>query len=380
MITTTDTTTGTAALLELGAVLKRQGYTFTTVTPATHARVNSRPGHTVARDLRDVLGWSRPYEPGLLSPEIAGLLEAAGVVEPAGEGLLRSMVRFSTYDGELFVHSAFPTDAAGSVFFGPDTYRMADAAAALLARRESPVRRAVDIGCGTGAGAITVAKRAREAEVLAVDINPDALRCTRVNATLAGTPNVRPRHSDLLSDVTGRFDLIVSNPPFMIDPAGRAYRDGGGPEGHGLTLAVVDTAVQRLQPGGSLVLLSGTGIVAGRDPLRAAIAGHLDGTDLSWEYRELDPDVYGEELESAYAHAERLAVVLLTATRSSSAGATSRATASLTTGVPSGSWACPTAGAAPSSASPAADAAPSSVFPAAGVTGASAAADPAGRA
>ncbi|OJF11624.1 methyltransferase [Couchioplanes caeruleus] len=309
------TTTAGAALRELGTALKDLGYSFTTVTPATHARVNSRPENALARDLRDIFGWSRPAPPEVLPAGIAALMDAAGVWARDGD-LVRSRVRFSTYDGELYVHSAFPTTAADSVFFGPDTYRMADAAAAHLAGRDRPVRRAVDIGCGTGAGAITVAKRACDAEVLAVDINPDALSFTEVNVALAGTPGVRPCHSDLLSGVDGDFDLIVSNPPFMIDPAGRAYRDGGGPEGHELSLAILDAAADRLAPGGSLVLFSGTGIVAGQDPLREAAAARLKETGLSWTYREADPDVYGEELDGeAYAHAERIAVVVLTATR-----------------------------------------------------------------
>jgi methylase of polypeptide subunit release factors len=242
-------------------------------------------------------------------------MDAAGVLARDGD-TWRSRVRFSSYDGELFVHSAFPTTAADAVFFGPDTYRMADAAAAHVESRRRPVRRAVDVGCGTGAGAITVAKRAPRAEVLAVDINDAALRFARINAALAGTSGVRPCRSDLLDDVDGGFDLIISNPPFMIDPGRRTYRNGGGPDGNELSLKVIDAAADRLAPGGSLVLFSGTGIRDGRDPLHEAAAGRLAGTDLRWTYREVDPDVYGEELETeAYRHAERIAVVVLTATR-----------------------------------------------------------------
>jgi len=320
MTTTTTTaaamaglTDADAALLQLGTTLKESGYSFTTVTPATHERVNRRPGNATARDLRDVFGWSRPFAPDLLPVPIVDLLRTAGAVDTSGE-LWRSRVRFSSYDGELFVHSAFPTDAPDSVFFGPDTYRMADAAAACASSRS--VTRAVDIGCGTGAGAITVAKRAPGAEVLAVDINDNALRYARINAALAGAERVRPVRSNLLDDVDGSFDLIVSNPPFMIDPAGRTYRDGGGPGGHELSLAIIDVAAKRLTPGGSLVLFSGCGIIDGRDPLHEAAARRLAGTGLSWTYREVDPDVYDEELDgSAYARAERIAVVLLTATR-----------------------------------------------------------------
>ncbi|GAA0281070.1 class I SAM-dependent methyltransferase [Cryptosporangium japonicum] len=303
------------ALQQLGHALRAAGYSFTTVTPITHERVNRRPGNAWAHDLRGAFGWSRPFRPDTLPSSIVALMDAAGVLERDGDAW-RSTVRFSSYDGELFVHSAFPTTAADSVFFGPDTYRMADAAAAHVSARTAPVRRAVDIGCGTGAGAITVAKRASGAEVYAVDINDTALRYARVNAALAGANGVRPVRSDLLSGVDGEFDLIVSNPPFMVDPAGRAYRDGGGPGGHGLSLAILDAAATRLAPGGSLVLFSGVGIVDGHDSLRAAAAERLESTELVWTYREVDPDVYDEELDGdAYSDAERIAVVLLTAVR-----------------------------------------------------------------
>jgi len=303
------------ALHQLGRALRATGYTFTTVTPVTHERVNRRPQNAWATDVRGALGWSRPFRPDTLPSSIVELMDAAGVLERDGDSW-RSTVRFSTYDDELFVHSAFPTTAADAVFFGPDTYRMADAAAAHAASRSGRVRRAVDIGCGTGAGAIAVAKRAPEAEVLAVDINDTALRYARVNVALAGTSGVRPCRSNLLSDVEGNFDLIISNPPFMVDPAGRAYRDGGGSGGHDLSLSIIDVAAERLEPGGSLVLFSGVGIVDGHDSLRAAAAERLAGTDLTWTYREVDPDVYDEELDGeAYGNAERIAVVLLTAER-----------------------------------------------------------------
>ncbi|MFD1367321.1 class I SAM-dependent methyltransferase [Actinoplanes sichuanensis] len=308
-------TTTSDELHRLGRALRESGYEFTTVTPATHARVNRRPDNTEARDLRGVFGWSRPFRPETVPGEILDMLRAADAVESHGS-LWRSKIRFSSYGGELFVHSAFPTDAADAVFFGPDTYRMADAAVAHVGSRSEPPARVADVGCGSGAGAVAVARSAPHAQVVAVDINPAALRFTEVNARLAGTANVSPQYSDLLDAVDGDFDLIIANPPFMIDPAGRTYRDGGGPDGNDLPLSLIDTAAKRLTPGGALVLFAGTGIVDGRDPLRAAAAERLHGTGLTWTYREVDPDVYGEELDGpAYAHADRIAVVLLTATR-----------------------------------------------------------------
>ena len=207
------------------------------------------------------------------------------------------------------MHSAYPTEAADAVFFGPDTYRFAQAIEAGLPRR---VRRAVDIGCGAGPGAVLVHKAFPDAEVYGVDINDDALALTRANAALNGA-RVEAVNSNLLTALPGQFDLIVANPPYLVDPSARAYRHGGGDLGAGLTLAILDAAVERLAPGGTLLLYSGAAIVNGADPLQIAAADRISETPLTWRYREMDPDVFGEELaHGAYAHADRIAAVVLT--------------------------------------------------------------------
>ncbi len=299
-----------AKLLQLARAVQSTGYAFTTPTPATHARVNARPGSAWARDLAGVFGWSRPFREGLLPPGILALMREAGVLVPGDAGL-RSAVRLSSLDGLLFVHSAYPTTAADSVFLGPDTYRFARAILAHL-EKGVPVRRAVDIGCGAGPGAVLVARAHPDAEVLAIDINPSALRMTRVNAALAGV-QVAAVESNLLSAVPGSFDLIVSNPPYLVDPDARAYRHGGGPLGAGLSLAILDAALERLAPGGTLLLYTGAAIVNGTDPFKTAALAHIGGSGAGWTYEELDPDVFGEELDGgAYATADRIAAVILT--------------------------------------------------------------------
>ncbi|WP_298964182.1 class I SAM-dependent methyltransferase [uncultured Methylobacterium sp.] len=304
-----------AALLALVEAVRASGYAFTTVTPATHERVNRRPGNALARDLRDVLGWSRPFRSDLLGRELFDLMRAAGAAVPDGE-VWRPTLRLSGLDGELFLHSAFPPLAADAVFFGPDTLRFVRAVTAHLAARTAPVRRVVDIGCGSGAAGIVVAKRAPGAEVALVDVNEAALRAAALNARAAGVGSVATRRSDLLAQVEGAFDLIVSNPPFMVDAAGRAYRDGGGVHGSGLPLAVVEAATRRLAPGGTLVLFTGTVVVAGRDAFREAAGALCAGAGLTFACDEVDPDAYGEELDGpAYAEADRIALAVVTATR-----------------------------------------------------------------
>jgi len=106
----------------------------TTCTPATHPRVNARPGAGISASLEDVFGWSCPFSAELLPAAVFRCLEESGVLESGG-GLFRSEVRFSTLGDRLFRHSAFPTGDGDAVFFGPDTYRLA----ALIERtRENP--------------------------------------------------------------------------------------------------------------------------------------------------------------------------------------------------------------------------------------------------
>jgi len=307
-----STGTGTA-LLQMARAVQAAGYAFTTPTPATHARVNARPGAERAQTLRDVFGWSRPFHDSVVGPDILALMQAAGVLTGAGDSR-RSVVRLSSLDGMLFLHSAYPTTAADAVFFGPDTYRFARTVLARL-KDGPPVRRAVDIGCGAGPGAILVARACPGAEVVAVDINQAALRLTEVNAALAGV-RVSAVDSNLLASVPGSFDLIVSNPPYLVDRGERAYRHGGGPLGAGLSLAILDTALERLAPGGTLLLYTGAAIVNGADPFKQAAEARFNNSGLSWTYEELDPDVFGEELErGVYTGADRIAAVTLTVTK-----------------------------------------------------------------
>ena len=197
MIDVADVSVEADSLFRLGRVLQDRGYRFTTGSPATHARVNARPENEWARSIEDVFGWSRPFRAGVLPAGLVELLQATGALREHGEGW-RSAIRASTLDGVLFFHSAYPTTESDAVFFGPDTYRFAAAIERHLAAGQ-PVRRAVDIGCGAGPGAVLVARARPSAEVVAVDINDQALRYTRVERSPRGDrerrgPTVRPAH------------------------------------------------------------------------------------------------------------------------------------------------------------------------------------------
>lgn len=298
-------TTRHDALVALGRELEAASYSFITVTPATHARVLARQTRG-ASSLRDVFGWNRAFEPNALPGRMLSLLRAADALHEAEghPGQLRARVRFSTLGGALYAHSAFPTDERDAVFFGPDTYRFCR----LLARWAPPMaRRALDIGCGSGAGVLSIASRVRE--LVASDINRSALELAAVNAELAER-DVSFYQGDLLREVPGEFDLIVSNPPYMQDSLARRYRDGGARWGAQVSLRIVEEALPRLAAGGTLILYTGSAIVQGRDTFRAGLEARLSERALEVEYEEIDPDVFGEALdEPAYAEVERIAAV-----------------------------------------------------------------------
>ena len=189
------------ALVALVDLLRDEGYQFTTVTPLTQARVNKRQGNEWARDLAGVFGWSRRFQPRLLPASLFNLMNAADVLETETDGF-RARIRVSSLGGQLFVHSAYPTLAADSVFFGPDTVRFVGAVNHALGSKKKAVMRAADIGCGAGPGAIAIATEVPDAEVLMLDINDRALRYARVNA-LANHAAALALYSDVLRDVDG---------------------------------------------------------------------------------------------------------------------------------------------------------------------------------
>ncbi|AUW57348.1 methyltransferase [Sphingobium sp. SCG-1] len=303
------------AALDLLMHLQSIGYQFVTITPASHGRVVARAGRKEAQSIRDILGWSQPYRPGAIDAKVERLLEDAGIVSIEDQ-LRHSAVRVSSLHGLLFLHSAYPTEAEDAVFFGPDSYRFADLIERELAAHPcAQDARIIDIGTGAGVGAIVAALAVPGAEVLATDVNPQALALASVNAQAAGQDVAFLEGRDL-GETEGRFDLILANPPYIIDDEERAYRDGGGMHGGEVSVDMAQAALPRLNTGGRFILYTGSAIVDGQDQLQQRLGKSAERNGCSLSYRELDRDVFGEELEhSAYADVDRIAVVAAIFTR-----------------------------------------------------------------
>lgn len=125
-----------------------------------------------------------------------------------------------------------------------------------------------DVGTGSGIIAITLAKRAGQARLTAIDISPPALAVARENAErLGAAQSIEFIEGDLLLAVPAErtFDLIVSNPPYVTsDEYARLARDVrqhepelalvAGPSGTSVIERLLPQAAVRLRSGGSLLL------------------------------------------------------------------------------------------------------------------------------
>ncbi|WP_404804755.1 DUF7059 domain-containing protein [Microbispora sitophila] len=111
----------------------------------------------------------------------------------------------------------------------PDHVVGAGGASANLAQLgwTAPVGRALDLGTGCGVQVLHLAPRAEH--VVATDVNRRALRLARLSWGLSGVAGVEAREGSMYDPVDDeRFDLVVSNPPFVIAPEARyTYREAG---------------------------------------------------------------------------------------------------------------------------------------------------------
>lgn len=207
--------------------------------------------------------------PGLLDELCAaGILERS-VSEVAARVDLRP---YGTDDGNLWVLGDLtPGLDGGPNRVGPDHVLGLSPAATSLAELtvRTPVARALDLGTGCGVQSLHLA--AHTQEVVATDVNRRALWIAGLNAEL-NAPSVEPCRIDLregsfFEPVAGeRFDLVVTNPPFVISPATGerlVYRDSGLP-GDRAVEHIVRTLPRHLTDGGVGQVLANWSILRGQ--------------------------------------------------------------------------------------------------------------------
>jgi len=177
----------------------------------------------------------------------------------------------------------------------PDHVLGVGAAALTLAQAtpRSPVRRALDIGTGCGVQALHLSNHADE--VVATDISERALQLAATTAGLSGR-QWDLRQGSLLDPVAGeQYELIVSNPPFVVSPGdgGYDYRDSGLP-GDAFCATLVRGMPRLLTEGGTAQLLANW-VVTADEPWRERVGGWLAGSGCDawvWQRELADPGEY----------------------------------------------------------------------------------------
>jgi carbamoyltransferase len=116
------------------------------------------------------------------------------------------------------------------------------------------VDRVLDLCTGSGVQALTASRYARE--VVGVDINPRAIRFARFNAQLNGIENASFQLGNLYEAVSGKFDTILANPPFVPSPSQEyRFRDGGA-SGEEILAQIISGSADRLSPDGRLFIVT----------------------------------------------------------------------------------------------------------------------------
>ena len=160
-----------------------------------------------------------------------------------------------------------------------------------------PVDNVLDLGTGCGVQAVHVAGRSPGARITATDVNPRSLELAAMSFALSGVEGAELLRGSLLEPVEGRrFDLIVSNPPFVVAPPGDrrfTYRESGM-AGDDFCRRLVGSASRYLNDGGYCQLLANWLHVEGV-PWEERVGAWVDGCDAWIVQRDVqDPAEYAE--------------------------------------------------------------------------------------
>jgi hypothetical protein len=247
------------------------------------------------------------------------VLSAAGLLQRDGEHLYPG-VRLVPHEdvsgldrGDLLVASD-PVAAEQRADTVPGVHRPTLTLSEFTPR--SPVGSALDLGTGCGFQALQLAGHAKR--IVATDVNPRAVGFAGLNIALndpvVGGTAFDLRVGDLLEPVRGEtFDLVVSNPPYVLSPeTGRVFKDSGYP-GDSFNRLVATRIGDSVTPGGTAVVLLAWSQLPGQPPapldwlaaspddavlVVTAVSDPLSDAGLWNQDLAAAPDRYGERIDA----------------------------------------------------------------------------------
>ncbi len=244
------------AVAELLGPLAHDALARNETTPGVRRTAGGSPLETLVR----LFLLQRPVPAAAAEAALPGLVDrlaVEGILEQSvGEVAARLDVRpYATDGADLWVVSDLtPGLDGGPQRVGAEHVLGISPASTSLAQLtlRGPVTRSLDLGTGCGVQALHLA--AHSTSVVATDVNPRALWVTRFNTALNDVEaRVEVRDGSFFEPVRGElFDLIATNPPFVISPATGerlVYRDSGLP-GDRVVEDIVRAAPAHLTPGG----------------------------------------------------------------------------------------------------------------------------------
>ena len=224
--------------------------------------------------------------------EILALLLESGLIRADGNSLTPAAMLLHI-DGFLVASdhaSAIERRQAELVLWPNPTSKLLSRFAV---RRHS--RATLDLG--TGSGILSLAAARFSDRVIATDLNARAVQCARFNARLNGVENIEAREGDCFAPVAeGRFDLILSNPPFFITPQADYLFCNNMMDLDGLCRRLLKEAPSHMNEGGLMEMLCEWAQISGQ-PWEERLAEWLEGTGCdAWVMKGLtqNPEEYAQ--------------------------------------------------------------------------------------
>ena len=188
----------------------------------------------------------------------------------------------------------------------PETEHLVERALELMKDVDAP--RVVDVGCGSGCIALSIAASRSDAHVWALDVSEDALSVTNENRERLGLNQVQCIQSHLLSAVSGPFDLVLSNPPYIetetISTLMTSVRDfephlalDGGQDGLDAYRELIPQAANSLNPGGHLLMEIGSN-QGDSVPSLLEASGAFEAIEVVYDYAKHPRLVQGKRSQS----------------------------------------------------------------------------------